>query len=52
MFCNNFILNFRSNDELSTLTTNKAGGFENQNMPDENSSGIFRNTEDKMTRLV
>ena len=52
MFCNNFTLNFRSNDELSPLTTNQTGEYEHQNMPDENPRGSIRNTEDKRTRLV
>ena len=52
MFCNNFILNFRSNDELSPLTTDQTGGYEHQNMPDKNPRGSIRNTEDKRTRLV
>ena len=52
MFCNNFILNFRSNDELSALTTDQTGGYEHQNLPDENPRDSIRDTEDKKAGLV
>ena len=52
IFCNNFTLNFRSNDELSPLTTDQTGEYEHQNTPDKNPRGSIRNTEDKRTRLV
>ena len=52
IFCNNFILNFRSNDELSPLTTDQTGGYEHQNLPDENPRDDIGDTEEKMIRLV
>ena len=52
MFCNNFILNFRSNDELSPLTTDQTGGYEHQSLPDENPRDDIGDTEEKRIRLV
>ena len=52
VFCNNFILNFRFNDELSPLTTDQTGGYEHQNLPDENPRDDIGNAEEKRIRLV
>ena len=52
IFCNNFILNFRSNDELSPLTTDQTGGYEHQSLPDENPRDDIGDAEEKRIRLV
>ena len=52
MFCIDFILNFRSNDELSPFTTDLTGGYEHQNLPDEHPRDDIGDTEEKMIRLV
>ena len=51
-FCYNYIQNFRFDGESSPLITDQTGGYERQNLPDENPRVVNGNTEEKRIRLV
>ena len=52
-FCNNYISNFRFDEESTPLTTDQIGGHERQNFPDDNNPrDSIGNTEEKRIRLV